>query len=297
MMRWRVGAPAGWASRVRVRGWRRPGRAGSVAPALSAARARRMGWWGAAVGGLAAGVAFAPAAWLASAVRHATGGHVLLSEPTGSVWRGQARLTLSGGAGSRDALTLPGRVGWRFGLEGGAPALALEQACCLAAPLRLRLEPGFGRWAVALGAAPAGLGQWPADWLSALGTPWNTLQLSGTLRLSSPGLRLERVQGRWRLDGALQADFEHMASRVSTLPRLGSYRVAVRGGGATGDAATVTLSTAAGPLLLSGEGQWAGARLRLRGEARAEPGSEAALQNLLNLLGRRDGARALLAIG
>ena len=88
-----------------------------------------------------------------------------------------------------------------------------------------------------------------------------------------------------------------MASRLSTLPRLGSYRLSVRGGGAGSDAATVGLATTAGPLLLSGEGQWTGARLRLRGEARAEDGSEAALQNLLNLLGRREGARALLAIG
>lgn len=287
----------GAASGFTERALRWPGRARASAPAASAARVRRMAGWGAAVGGLAAGVAFAPAAWLATAVHQATAGQVLLSEPAGSVWRGQARLTLSGGAGSRDALTLPGRVAWRFGLEGAAPTLALEQPCCLAAPLRLRLEPGFGRWAVALGAAPAGLGQWPADWLAALGTPWNTLQLAGTVRLSSPGLRLERVQGRWRLEGALQADFEHMASRVSTLPRLGSYRLGVKGDGAAGDAATVTLSTTAGPLLLSAEGQWAGARLRLRGEARAEPGSEAALQNLLNLLGRRDGARALLAIG
>ena len=256
-----------------------------------------MGWWGAAAGSLVAAVVFAPAAWLAAAVHEATAGRVLLSEPTGSVWRGQARLTLSGGKGSRDALTLPGRFGWRLGFEAGAPALELEQPCCLAAPLRLRLEPGYGRWAVALGAAPAGIGQWPAGWLAALGTPWNTLHLTGTLRVSSPGLRLERVQGRWRLDGALQADFEHMASRVSTLPRLGSYRLDVSGGGASGDASVIKLSTTAGPLLLSGEGQWTGARLRLRGEARAEEGSEAALQNLLNLLGRRDGARALLAIG
>jgi flagellar basal body rod protein FlgF len=95
------------------------------------------------------------------------------------------------------------------------------------------------------------------------------------VRLSSAGLRLESAQGRWRLEGELQADFDHMASRLSTLPRLGSYRLSVRGGGPGSDAATVGLATTAGPLLLSGEGQWTGARLRLRGEARAEDGSEA----------------------
>jgi general secretion pathway protein N len=277
-----------------------PRRGAAAVPAgrgVAAGRAWRLAVWGAAAGSLAALVVFAPAAWVAAAVNQATDGHVLLTEPTGSVWRGQARLTLSGGAGSRDALTLPGRVGWRLGVGAGGAELALDQACCLAAPLRLRLEPGLGRWALQLEPAATGLGQWPAAWLAALGTPWNTLQLTGTVRLSSAGLRLESAQGRWRLEGELQADFDHMASRLSTLPRLGSYRLSVRGGGPGSDAATVGLATTAGPLLLSGEGQWTGARLRLRGEARAEDGSEAALPNLLNLLGRREGARAVLAIG
>ena len=265
--------------------------------ALIPERARRLAAWGAVLGAFGALVAFAPAAWVAAAVNQATGGHVLLTEPTGSVWDGQARLTLTGGAGSRDALTLPGRLGWRLGLGADGVVLALDQACCLAGPVRLRLEPGFGRWGLRLEPAVSGFGQWPADWLAALGTPWNTLQLTGTVRLSSPGLRLESVQGRWRLEGEMQADFEHMASRLSTLPRLGSYRLSVRGGGPGSDAAAVALATTAGPLLLSGDGQWTGSRLRLRGEARAEDGSEAALQNLLNLLGRREGARALLAIG
>lgn len=269
----------------------------TTSAAARPARARRLALWGAVSGTLLGIVAFAPAAWLGAAVRAASAGHLLLTDTSGSVWRGQARLTLTGGAGSRDVLTLPGRLGWRVSFSGAAVELTLEQPCCLAQPLRVRVEPGFGRWAVELPSAPGGIGQWPADWLAALGTPWNTLQLSGAVRLATPGLRLEQVQGRWRMDGAITAEFEQMASRVSTLPRLGSYRVALRGGGATGESATVALSTSAGPLLLAGDGQWSGARLRFRGEARAAEGSEAALQNLLNLLGRRDGARAILSIG
>lgn len=265
--------------------------------AAQSARARRLALWGALSGTLLGVVAFAPAAWLGTAVRVASAGHVLLTDATGSVWRGQARLTLTGGAGSRDVLTLPGQLGWGLSISGMALALTLDQPCCLAQPLRLRIEPGFGRWALVLPPAAGGIGQWPAAWLSALGTPWNTLQLSGVVRLATTGLRMEQVQGRWRLDGAVTADFEQMASRLSTLPRLGSYRVALRGGGTGADAATVALSTSAGPLLLAGEGQWSGARLRFRGEASAAEGSESALQNLLNLLGRRDGARAILLIG
>ena len=50
-------------------------------------------------------------------------------------------------------------------------------------------------------------------------------------------------------------------------------------------------------LRLSGNGQWVGGRLRFRGEARADAGSEAMLNNLLNIIGRRQGALSVLAIG
>ena len=71
----------------------------------------------------------------------------------------------------------------------------------------------------------------------------------------------------------------------------------LRIGLAGGDVAQITLATQEGPLRLSGSGQWAGNGVRFRGEARADPGSETALNNLLNLLGRRQGAMAVLSIG
>ena len=80
---------------------------------------------------------------------------------------------------------------------------------------------------------------------------------------------------------------------MATLRPLGSYRVQLRGG----DTPTLALSTLEGPLRLSGEGQWVGQRLRFQGEASAEPGLEGALANLLNLLGRRQGERALMSFG
>jgi general secretion pathway protein N len=258
----------------------------------------RWGGVGALFGAAACLVALAPARWLAQPLATVTAGRVQLHEAGGTVWRGDARLVLSGGAGSRDALLLPGRMGWALGWADGALRLTLTQPCCLSVPLPLRLEAGLGRLAVALPPdAGVGIGQWPAGWLAGLGTPWNTLQPSGTLRLSSPGIRLEWVQGRLRLEGGVVLDFTDASSRLSTLPVLGSYRVAVQGAGAGGDVATLRLSTLDGPLRLSGEGQWTGPRLRLRGEARADTGHEAVLANLMNLLGRRDGERVLLSIG
>ena len=59
----------------------------------------------------------------------------------------------------------------------------------------------------------------------------------------------------------------------------------------------LTLSTLDGALLLSGTGQWTGSQFRFRGEARAAPGAEGELDNLLNFFGRRQGALSLISIG
>ena len=67
---------------------------------------------GAIVGAVVALVAFAPAAWLASAVASATGERLLLTDARGTLWNGSALPVLSGGAGSRDASALPSRLEW-----------------------------------------------------------------------------------------------------------------------------------------------------------------------------------------
>jgi general secretion pathway protein N len=145
--------------------------------------------------------------------------------------------------------------------------------------------------------SPGAIGQWPAAWLVGLGTPWNTLQPSGSLRLSSSGLTLERVQGRWLFSGQAELELAAMASRVCTLDVLGSYRLALHGDAARGVAATVQLSTTEGALQLGGSGQWSASKLRFTGQASAAPGAEAALSNLLNIIGRRQGALSLISIG
>ena len=270
---------------------------GARAPRAAAASrsAVRFGVAGAVLGLLGGAVAFAPAAWLAGAVASATGGRLLLADARGTVWDGSATMLLTGGSGSRDAAALPGRFEWRVGLKGMALSVGLRQACCLDGEFNLLVRPGLGRVEVSLPARPGGFGQWPAAWLSGLGTPWNTLQLGGVMRLSTPGATLEIVQGRWRLEGGLAADLVGLSSRVSTLETLGSYRLQLQGG--AGGGATLALNTADGALRLSGSGQWAGPTLRFQGEAVAAQGSEQALDNLLNILGRRDGARSLIVIG
>lgn len=252
---------------------------------------------GALLGAVAGLVAFAPASWLAATVRGASDGRLLLSDARGTVWRGSAVLVLSGGPSSRSASALPGRLDWRLGLDGAGLLLRARQACCIRDELRLRWVPGWSRTRLEVPPAQGVLGQWPASWLIGLGTPWNTLEPSGTLRLSSPGLSLEQVSGRWRFDGEADLDLDAMASRVSTLDVLGSYRIVVRGDAAHGGAASLSLATTRGALQLSGSGQWTASKLHFTGQASAAPGFEAVLSNLLNIIGRRQGALSIISIG
>lgn len=256
-----------------------------------------MAWWGASVGLLVALALFAPARWLADALTRASVGQVQLVNARGTVWQGHADLLFTGGDGSRTQTALPQGVAWRLRptLVNGSPALALALSapCCTSAPLNATVVPRWGGVQVELAAFAS---RWPAELLSGLGTPWNTLRMEGQLALQSDGLRLEVDRGRLRLQGLLTVDALDIASRLSTLRPLGSYRLALRAQ-ADGNTADLQLTTLRGDLLLQGSGQWVGGRLRFRGEAQAAAGREVALTNLLNIMGKRQGTRSVFTVG
>lgn len=259
---------------------------------------RRWAVAGAVAGVLAAVVAFAPAAWLARAVASASNDHVLIVDTRGSVWNGSGVLVLTGGAGSRDASSLPGRLHWRMSVKGLGLQLAAQQDCCINGDLLLGIKPGLGRMEISVDTKADWLARLPAGLLAGLGTPWNTLQLGGSLRLSARDLKLESVQGRWRQSGELQLDLLNMSSRVSTVAPLGSYRFTVTADPSSPGVSALRLSTLEGALQLSGTGTLnSGGKSRFTGEAGAAPGREEALNNLLNIIGRRQGARSVLTIG
>ena len=259
---------------------------------------RRWSLAGALVGVIATVIAFAPASWLARSLASATNGHLLIVDTRGSVWNGSGVLVLTGGIGSRDASALPGRLHWHMALKGLGLQLAARQDCCINGELLLGIQPGLGRIAISVDNKADWLARVPAGLLSGLGTPWNTLQLTGSLRLSARDLKLESVQGRWRQFGELQLDLANMSSRVSTVAPLGSYRFTVTADAANPGVSTLRLSTLEGALQLSGVGVLnSGGKSRFTGEAGAAPGSEEALNNLLNIIGRRQGARSVLTIG
>jgi len=245
---------------------------------------------GALLGLLLSTLVFAPAHWLATLVQRASAGQVLLQETRGTVWTGSARVKLTGGAGSQESATLPGRLDWHLapGLTG--VGLTLDADCCLQQAWAMHLQPRWNGLRLALSDAQS---QWPASLLAGLGTPWNTVQPQGELNLSTQGLTLAWAAGRLQVGGAAQLDAMNLASHLSTLRPMGSYRVSVQGG----TPVTLALTTLQGSLQISGTGQWVGGQLRFNGEASAVPEHQAALANLLNLIGRRNGARSIIKVG
>ncbi|MFC7409749.1 type II secretion system protein N [Hydrogenophaga atypica] len=247
------------------------------------------------LGGLLSLLLFAPTRWLGWALGAASGGRIELTQPQGTLWQGQANLLLTGGPGSRDMAALPDGVRWRLSptwAAGPALRLNLQLPCCAPGGLQATLRPLAGGFELALSPQQS---RWPTALLAGLGTPWNTLQLQGHLRLDSPGLKARWVQGRLQLDGRLQVDALDISSRLSTLAPLGSYRLTLTA--PAGQDPQLDLATLAGALQLSGTGQWVGGRLRFNGEAQASEAHEAALSNLLNIVGRRSGRRSLIALG
>jgi len=270
---------------------------------------RRWGLWGLGLGAALAAVMQAPAQWLADAINRASGQHLLLAEAQGSIWNGSAMLVLTGGPGSHDASLLPGRLHWQARPDWQGLRLIATQDCCLQAPLQAHLQPAWSGFTLRVGpqgaptpaAPPALWGQWPAAWLAGLGTPWNTLQLGGQLQWSGQDLAVQVRGDQVQMQGQLMLTLQGASSRLSALPQLGSYRLTVSGPGPAGTPAmpgsSLRLDTLDGALQLSGTGQWQGARLRFRGQAQAAPGQEAALSNLLNIIGRRQGELSVISIG
>jgi general secretion pathway protein N len=250
------------------------------------------GWaaCGALLGGLVAVVAFAPAQWLASTLQQFSHGRVMLTNARGTIWNGSAQLTLTGGAGSRDAASLPSRLEWQLSPGWGHALASLSSECCTPQPLVLQLTPRWGGMDLSLA---DGQSSWPASVLNGLGTPWNTVQPAGHLVLTSQGLAVTLVDGRFAIAGRAQLKMLDLSSRLSTLRPLGSYRLTLQGGATPG----LELDTLEGSLRLTGKGRWVGARLHFEGTASATPDRLEALSNLLNIIGRRNGAQSIISLG
>jgi general secretion pathway protein N len=239
---------------------------------------------------------------------------------------------LTGGAGSHDASVLPTRLEWTLRPRWNGLSLHLTQDCCLAHGMDLsvrrvldawqvniigpdehdqpavavaaRTTPGAGDADAATLASATPLGQWPMGWLEGRGFPWNTIHPGGVLTLSTHNLSFALKDGHWRTLGSAQVEIRQASSRLATLDSLGTYRLLIQPDPSTqvkaGDGASrdlVGISKIDGALLIDGRVLIGASGLRLRAEAHAAEGFEAALNNLLNLIGRRNGASSAISIG
>ena len=262
------------------------------------ARAAAAPWRWAVTGGLMGLIAMllvqAPAQWLALALAWTTHDQVLLQQARGTLWQGSAQMVLTGGAGSRDAQALPGRMAWTLHPLSTTPHATVQADCCMATPLHMRLAVAASGAELQLSDTPS---TWPAALLSGLGAPWNTLQPEGDLVFAPQGLKLLWRARQWQTQGQLTVTARDMASRLTPLKPMGSYRLDMTAGDTPSNGANLQLSTLSGKLILSGQGLWTGRHLQFQGEASAAPDHEAALNNLLSIIGRRQGARSLLSWG
>ncbi len=249
------------------------------------------------VAGVAAIVAVvlqqAPASLLDVALARLTEGRVRLAESTGTVWAGSGRIVLADVAGPRErpvgavpGVVLPGRFGWR-----------LSPWPLLVGVLDARIEHDSMRQPVLLTGragelrATPGTLVWPPVALDRMGSPWNTIRPTGALTLSWNAVTLRSG----RFDGQATIELRDVASALTPVRPLGTYRIAMTGAGSE---AKVGMTTLSGPLKLEGSGAWtARTGLRFTAEARAEGPERSRLQPLLGLLGRRDGERTIIKIG
>ena len=217
-----------------------------------------------------------PAAWITSVFARPTGQRILLSDPQGSLWRGSAQLMLSAGADASGATLMPYRFEWHtepWPLLTGRLRMTMREARPLSEPIVIDARLGGATLSAGGMAVPASV-------LSGLGMPFNTLALEGDVRLEWTDWRLIDDKAY----GQLAVVARDVGSSVSRLRPLGSYRATVV---ATGQGATVTLATLAGPLSLSGTGTVQSGRVHFVGLAKSTPEARPNLAGLLNLLGQR----------
>lgn len=252
-------------------------------------------WIAIAACGLAAALAtcalFAPA-WLAdSALSRATGGRVRLAETEGTVWRGAGRLVFRDavspdGAALVTGLVLPGRLRWSTSALPLVLGLVQAEVALDSMPQPLRLTGTFGE--LRIGAGRVDL---PPIELARLGSPWNTIRPVAGLSLQWEPLAIRDGT----LQGKLNIELRDVASAITPVRPLGSYRVEVA---SDGRGATLKLATLSGPLKLEGSGSWDTARgLRVDARAWAEGPEQVRLQPVLALIGRMERDRTVIRIG
>ena len=190
-------------------------------------------------------------------------------------------------------------------------SLSIENICCLQSALVLHYRPSWSDisslgFSFQIEDSNINL---PAQWLTALGAPWNTVDPKGLMYLQTQNARFTSYPFSEKgkvFRGVAELTIKDLSSQLSTLAPLGTYRVTIsdqnlstptQSNTLISPSLHLSLQTLEGRLELSGEGEWKNKHLYFNGLAKAQAGFEAALANLLGVLGPRHDNTATLQIG
>lgn len=216
-----------------------------------------------------------PARWFAGQLAERSGGRVSLVDVEGTLWNGSAAVVIGSDEASGTVSVLPGRLYWKA--RAGFSGIALQVTDPELLPTPVAVTESHQVWHLASGRAHL-----PLPVLVGLGTPFNTLHFTGTA---------EATWDNWTFapgsaTGHASITLERVASQLSTVDPLGSYRVDLEGNGPD---TALKLSTVSGPLFLEAAGTLDAQGAHVRGTARAAPDAHDRLADLLGVVGRYDG--------
>ncbi len=244
------------------------------------------------IGVVLALVGFAPATLADWGLQKATAGRLGLAETEGTVWNGTGRLVLidvnnrTEGLRTMPGVAVPGRLNWSVSKLPLILGIVDAQLKLDGMSDVIQLSGGVGEMRISAGQLSL-----PSVDLGRLGSPWNTIKPAGALSLRWEGLILREGS----FTGRANIELRNMASALTPVNPLGSYRIGVVG---EGSAAKLDITTINGPLRLDGDGTWTARRgVRFTAFATAEDREKDRLRTLLGLIGRRQGEKTLIKIG
>ena len=227
-------------------------------------------------------VLVAPATFIGNRAAAASEGRAHFSDARGTLWSGSLRGRYEGTGGTFTCEELA----WRF-----QPARLVEgrisflvDAACQDLTGRVQVARGWSEWEANEGSAVLKARALPAFF--PMVAAWRP---EGSISVTADALRWNDRE----VQGPLTLEWRDAAVALSDVKPLGTYRLVAQG---AGDTAKLALSTIAGALRLTGQGEVKLPRgATFSGEARGEGANAAALDPLLNLMGPRrpDGARSL----
>ena len=209
----------------------------------------------------------------------------------GTVWAGSAQVSLRSQDASKQLRKLPGRLSWRWSLQGGEPRIGVTIDCCPAQSVGINLTFKDAQAMISVSDTQITL---PLSLSEAAGAPFNTLKPSGELTLQTKSLRLIFEENALKVYGGALVELIGVSTVMSAIKPIGSYAIQVNG---RGDRVSLELDTKSGALRLRGTGEITYRRWRFDGVASSAPGYELAMSNLLNVVGRRSGNQSVISMG